>query len=382
MVSGRTGRFASIVVAGTLSLAALGCNLIAGLQIPGRDKQQTENPAATEMTIKGTALFPGAQNAAEFAPIAGTKVEILDLRNGSVIQTGSADASGRFAIKISVSMKAAETVVGVRAKATRSAAYRLAAAGELEVSGLAGLVEARVDPATTVAAAKILEQAKASGSAIKVDLAKFETLVQKVKTLLTPELIASVTSGGTSGTAVLDTLIAQDATLKALAETVIVAGSSPAPGATLAPTQSPTASVTPAPAASPTPTASVAPTASPTTGATVTPTPTASPTTGATVTPTPTPSPTPTPTAIPLLANNTVTITTSSFSPSVFRVLAGTTITVNNQGGFHTLEAVDGAFSTGDMTFGDAKTLTLNQPGTYAIKCRYHGSFSGTITVE
>ncbi|MBM3268902.1 MAG: hypothetical protein FJZ01_14785, partial [Candidatus Sericytochromatia bacterium] len=289
-----------IVLAGSFAMAALGCNLAQGLLGAGPGLVQGGRPGEKqgEMTIKGTALFPAADDPRKFAALPGTAVEILDIKTGAVLKKGSADAAGKFAIKVAVQGRPEDTVVAVKARAKRgAAAYRISAEVELQVSGLAGLLEATVDPATTIAAAKVIERAKASGDTVKIDLTQFRTLVQKIATALTPELITTVTSGGTSAAAAFDSLAAKDATLAAAAAAALSnATSQPAASPTAMPSASPVPTPTPGgggPTATPAP--SPGATQSPSPGATPTPTPGATPTPSPGATPTPSPGATPTP---------------------------------------------------------------------------------------
>lgn len=247
MTGPRYRRIAWVVAASALSLTSLGCaqlpSLLASIlpvlngQVPGGPgpvgPQGTPNDPLEEMRVLGRALFPDRGDPRKFVPIAGARVDILDLPSGNVLGSGQADHSGRFEIRIRVRTRPADTVVGIRAKATRSAAYRISAEATFEILGLGGSGEAEVDPASTVAAAKIFEEAKARGTAVKIRLDAFREVVAKVAEALTPEDITRATTGGAAAAARLfRELASKDPALGNLIDEIFLpesATSTPAP---------------------------------------------------------------------------------------------------------------------------------------------------------
>jgi plastocyanin len=78
-----------------------------------------------------------------------------------------------------------------------------------------------------------------------------------------------------------------------------------------------------------------------------------------------------------------ITIADFAFQDGSMTVSPGTTITwTNEDGAAHTVTAEGGAFDSGNLNSGDTFSFTFEEPGTYNYFCQYHGSMTGTITVE
>jgi len=61
---------------------------------------------------------------------------------------------------------------------------------------------------------------------------------------------------------------------------------------------------------------------------------------------------------------------------------AGQTIRFTNMdGAAHTASAAGNAFDTGTLSGGQSADVVIDQPGTYAYFCWFHGGMTGTITV-
>ena len=163
--------------------------------------------------------------------------------------------------------------------------------------------------------------------------------------------------------------------------------SSPTPTDTAIPsplptnTSSPTPTDTAIPSPLPTNTSSPTPTHTPTpdmfrgydTPATATPAPTS--------TPIPTPTPTSTPTPTPLAsATGSVAVNNYSFSPSSVTIRSGGKVTWSFQSGTHT--ATGSVFNSGTKMAGQSFEYTFNSAGTYGYVCSFHGSMTGTVTVQ
>jgi plastocyanin len=68
----------------------------------------------------------------------------------------------------------------------------------------------------------------------------------------------------------------------------------------------------------------------------------------------------------------------SAFDPRELTVAAGTTVRWNMGGKFpHTVTAVDGSFTSGNVAVGKSYEFTFAEPGTYAYYCEYHGTANG-----
>ena len=77
-----------------------------------------------------------------------------------------------------------------------------------------------------------------------------------------------------------------------------------------------------------------------------------------------------------------ITIQNFKFGPATLTVKAGAKVTVTNSDSTtHTATANGGAFDTGDLDPGKAKTITLAKAGTYAYHCQIHSFMKGTIVV-
>ncbi|HUY67091.1 MAG TPA: cupredoxin domain-containing protein [Acidimicrobiales bacterium] len=84
------------------------------------------------------------------------------------------------------------------------------------------------------------------------------------------------------------------------------------------------------------------------------------------------------------VSSHTITIKNFAFSPQTITVAAGTAVTVTNDDQVaHTLTAMSGGFSTGDIGPGQSKTITApNTPGTYSYFCSIHQYMTGHLTVS
>lgn len=259
----RARRILAVAAAASVAASVQGCNVLTGLLTnlgpvlqPGQSPGQVGGPqggpvAHDAIKVHGSALFPHQTNPKQFVPIAGTRVEILDLTSGAVLATGQADPGGRFAIEVKLNGRAPDTVFGIRAKATRSSGqYRVAADVTFEVLGLGGVAEASVDPASTAVAAKIFEEAKTKGTSVKVDLQTFKSIVAKVSAALTPEDITRISTGQVNPADVFEDLAGSDPSLGSLVESVFRAAPSTGATAAPAPTRTP-AGATPAPTEEP-----------------------------------------------------------------------------------------------------------------------------------
>jgi plastocyanin len=80
--------------------------------------------------------------------------------------------------------------------------------------------------------------------------------------------------------------------------------------------------------------------------------------------------------------NNSVSIGSSSFSPSSISVKSGTTVTwSNNVYELHTVTADDGSFNSGDLDYNKTFSRTFNQAGTFAYHCNHHSGMKGSVVV-
>jgi plastocyanin len=94
-----------------------------------------------------------------------------------------------------------------------------------------------------------------------------------------------------------------------------------------------------------------------------------------------TPTETPAAATAPAAGEHVITIADFAFG-GVQTVPAGAAITVvNNDSAPHTFTADDGSFDSGAIQPGDAFQITLDETGTFAYHCEFHGSMSGSITV-
>jgi plastocyanin len=80
---------------------------------------------------------------------------------------------------------------------------------------------------------------------------------------------------------------------------------------------------------------------------------------------------------------NEVIIQGSSFSPAVFTVNAGTTVTWRNLDGMtHTVTSDTGLFDSGNIGNNRVYSYTFATPGEYPYHCTLHPGMSGTINVN
>jgi len=84
---------------------------------------------------------------------------------------------------------------------------------------------------------------------------------------------------------------------------------------------------------------------------------------------------------------NTITMSSSSFSPSSKTISVGTTLTwTNNSGVVHTVTSNSPSteLNSGDIGSGGSYSHTFNTVGTFNYHCVYHQSMgmTGTITVQ
>ncbi len=71
------------------------------------------------------------------------------------------------------------------------------------------------------------------------------------------------------------------------------------------------------------------------------------------------------------------------YKPENVTVSAGDSISFTNEDSAnHTATANDGSFDTGTLEQGDSKSLTFDEPGTYAYICSFHPFMTGEVTVE
>jgi plastocyanin len=78
-----------------------------------------------------------------------------------------------------------------------------------------------------------------------------------------------------------------------------------------------------------------------------------------------------------------VAIADFDYDPKAITVQAGTTVTwTNSDDAAHTATAEDGSFDTGTLDRGDSKTVSFDEPGTYAYYCRFHAFMKATVEVE
>lgn len=81
----------------------------------------------------------------------------------------------------------------------------------------------------------------------------------------------------------------------------------------------------------------------------------------------------------------TVKIASFKYVPETVRVQAGGSISFENEDeATHDAETVPdapGKFDTQALELGDAKRVTLDEPGTYAYFCSYHRFMEGTVEV-
>ena len=78
-----------------------------------------------------------------------------------------------------------------------------------------------------------------------------------------------------------------------------------------------------------------------------------------------------------------VVVSISGFAYSgATQASVGQTIRFTNMdGAAHTASAAGNTFDTGTLSGGQSADVVINQPGTYAYFCWFHGGMTGTITV-
>jgi plastocyanin len=77
-----------------------------------------------------------------------------------------------------------------------------------------------------------------------------------------------------------------------------------------------------------------------------------------------------------------VNIASFKFTPDPVELTTEGTITfVNRDRAPHNAESPDAGFNTVRQETGDAKKITLTEPGTYEYFCRFHRFMTGTIDV-
>jgi plastocyanin len=78
-----------------------------------------------------------------------------------------------------------------------------------------------------------------------------------------------------------------------------------------------------------------------------------------------------------------VSIRDFAYSPPNLTVSEGTTVTFTNQDSTeHTATGSGGAFDTGSIGKGQAKSVTLQKAGTFSYVCTFHPFMHGTVTVK
>ncbi|MDX6581926.1 MAG: hypothetical protein QOI10_1110 [Solirubrobacterales bacterium] len=78
-----------------------------------------------------------------------------------------------------------------------------------------------------------------------------------------------------------------------------------------------------------------------------------------------------------------IEISDYKFVPATVTVKAGTEVTwTNSDDTAHTATAGDSSFDTGDLDKGDSKSITFDQPGTFAYYCRFHPFMKATVEVQ
>lgn len=96
----------------------------------------------------------------------------------------------------------------------------------------------------------------------------------------------------------------------------------------------------------------------------------------------PTPSPSPSPSPAPTPETRAVQIQGFVFSPADITVTAGTIVEWTNlDGSAHTATANDNAWDSGTLSQNAKFSRAFSTPGTFAYKCKFHGSMTGTVTV-
>ena len=82
-------------------------------------------------------------------------------------------------------------------------------------------------------------------------------------------------------------------------------------------------------------------------------------------------------------SSNTITITNSSFNPSVLTIKAGTTVTwINKANGTMDVTSDNGLFSSGNLSTGQSFNYTFNNTGTFPYHSSINPSMKGQILVS
>ncbi|MDP4262573.1 MAG: cupredoxin domain-containing protein [Bacteroidota bacterium] len=84
----------------------------------------------------------------------------------------------------------------------------------------------------------------------------------------------------------------------------------------------------------------------------------------------------------PPVVANTVNIANMSFGPAAITVMAGATVTWNNNDNMaHTVTADDNSFDSGSIPMGGHFSKTFSATGSYSYHCTIHPTMTGTVTV-
>ncbi|MBN1134722.1 MAG: cupredoxin family copper-binding protein [Methanosarcinaceae archaeon] len=80
---------------------------------------------------------------------------------------------------------------------------------------------------------------------------------------------------------------------------------------------------------------------------------------------------------------NEVSIKNFEFQPQNIRILAGDSVTWNNDDSVtHTVTSDNDEFDSGNLGPGDSYTHIFEEPGNYSYSCKLHPTMVGTVTVE
>lgn len=82
-------------------------------------------------------------------------------------------------------------------------------------------------------------------------------------------------------------------------------------------------------------------------------------------------------------SSNTITITNSSFNPSMLTIKAGTTVTwINKANGTMDVTSDSGIFSSGNISTGQSFNYTFDNTGTFPYHSSINPSMTGQILVS
>ena len=82
-------------------------------------------------------------------------------------------------------------------------------------------------------------------------------------------------------------------------------------------------------------------------------------------------------------SSNTITITNSSFNPSMLTIKAGTTVTwINKANGTMDVTSDNGIFSSGNLSTGQSFNYTFDNTGTFQYHSSINPSMTGQILVS